>query len=264
MSGLKFLFRADQTNVGDWWCPPFRYFPFKPASISDLIDKSSEINEKDILILGGGGIGSPFFEPYLERIKVSGAKVIVWGAGVDTVSNKSDGKLLPRGEYDLCGDFFDKFDEVGIRVFEGNENFRYVPCASCMSNLFFKYREAKPINKIGIYFHKRVPLKIQGIPSADNSGDNLEEKLRFLSSCEYVITNTYHGVYWATLLERKVIVLPFKSGLFSFKHKPIFCYDGNISDDLFHQAKTYSGALEDSRKLNLEYYKYLTSKYNLV
>jgi len=35
---LKFLFRADKTNVGDWVCPPFHYFPFRPNFIGDVIN----------------------------------------------------------------------------------------------------------------------------------------------------------------------------------------------------------------------------------
>ena len=81
---------------------------------------------------------------------------------------------------------------------------------------------------------------------------------------EYIITNTYHGVYWATLLERKVIVLPFKSGLFSFKYPPVYCFDGNISDDLMNKAKVYEGILEEDRKLNFGFYNYLVNKYDLV
>ena len=39
---LHFLFRADKTNVGDWWCVPIRYFPFKPSYIGDILNKSKK------------------------------------------------------------------------------------------------------------------------------------------------------------------------------------------------------------------------------
>ena len=267
MSQLKFIFRADNTNVGDWWSPPFRYFPFKPSIIGDIINKNFEINKSDILIMGGGGIGSEFFKPHLDRIKSSNySKSILWGAGVDSFADRS--KLLTSLEHDLFGNYFDFIDEVGTRVFSSPQKFKYVPCASCMNNLFFKYREVKPRISVGIYNHKRVILmkkdNSKGFPVADNSGQNFEEKLKFLSSCEYIITNTYHGVYWGTLLEKKVICVPFKSGLFSFKHPPHYCFDGKFDEKVFDKAKIYKGVLEESRKLNLNFYKYLTNKYDLV
>ena len=267
MTSLKFLFRADRSNVGDWWCPPFRYFPFKEATIGDIIDTNFPLDNTDILVLGGGGIGSNFFKDHLDRIKNAQAKTTIrWGAGVDVTSDKK-GLLTPENQ-DLYGNYFDFIDEVGIRVFSEPQKFSYVPCASCMSNLFFKYREVKPTNTVGVYNHKRVKIMDETnphkLPVFDNSGNNLEDKLKFLSSCEYVVTNTYHGVYWATLLERRAVVLPFKSGLFSFKHPPSFCLDGDISDDVLNNANCYKNVLEEARKINLDFYKYLTDKYDLV
>lgn len=40
-----------------------------------------------------------------------------------------------------------------------------------------------------------------------NSAMNLETAVSFLGSSEVVLTTSYHGLYWATLLGRKVIVL---------------------------------------------------------
>lgn len=62
MTQLKFIFRADKANVGDWFSPPFRYFPFKKYKIFDIYDDSFVINESDIVIVGGGGIGTENLE----------------------------------------------------------------------------------------------------------------------------------------------------------------------------------------------------------
>ena len=42
------IFRADDTNVGDWWSPPGRYFPFKPAPIFDILNSEKIPNENDL------------------------------------------------------------------------------------------------------------------------------------------------------------------------------------------------------------------------
>lgn len=267
MSKLKFIFRADNTNVGDWWCPPWRYFPFKPGIVGDILDSKFQIDETDTLLVGGGGLGSEFFRPHLKRIKEAKPKVsILWGAGVDSVSKRDT--ILADEKQDLYGDYFDFFDEQGIRVFSNPQRFQYVPCASCMNNLLFKYRAKKPMLKVGVYEHKRVPIMDAGNQLAlgrlDNSGYNFEQKIMFLSKFEYIVTNTYHGVYWATLLGRKVICIPYKSGLFSFKYPPVYCFNGKIADEHFDRAVAYEHALEESRKINLEYYLLLVNKYELV
>lgn len=267
MSYIKFLFRADNTNVGDWWCPPWKFFPFKPGTVNDIADVNCKITNTDILIVGGGGLGSEHFRQDLARLRASKPKVsIVWGAGVDSVVKP--GEILSYGRYDLHGDYFDFFDEKGVRIFSEKKGYKYVPCASCMSNLFFKYRDTKPTAMVGAYNHKRAPLFADGnshsIPVSDNSGNDLESKIKFLSSFEYIITNTYHGVYWATLLGRKVVCVPFKSGLFSFKFAPSYIYDAKITDEILHQAVAYDDALEDSRNINVGYYSYLADKYDIV
>lgn len=81
---------------------------------------------------------------------------ILLGTGVDALSKP--GQVLTEGTTDLYGDYFDQFDEQGIRVFEQSQKFRYVPCASCMNNLFYEFKEKRPSATVGIYNHKRVPL----------------------------------------------------------------------------------------------------------
>ena len=61
MSELSFLFRADKTNVGDWYCPPFRYFQFKPFLVGDILDQKFNLNSSKTVIVGGGELGQPFF-----------------------------------------------------------------------------------------------------------------------------------------------------------------------------------------------------------
>ncbi len=267
MTTLKFVFRPDKKNVGDWWSPPFRYFPFKPAQVIDILNPSNIFAQTDTIIMGGGGLGRESFRPYLNKIKKSNVKkTILWGAGVDTFMDIKN--LLGHKKVDLYGDYFDFIDDVGIRVYSSLQKYSYVPCVSCMSNLFFKYRAIKPNHLLGYYFHKDVPfektLDKEFAPTATNYGNNLEEKLKFLSNSEYIATNSYHGVYWATLLERKVICIPFKSGLMSFKHPPAYSLDGLVTRETLNNAVHYPGSLEEARKLNANFYSYIVNKYDLV
>lgn len=262
---MTHVFRADNTNVGDWFCPPFRYFPFRPAQAMDILAPAIDLAGAKVVIVGGGGLGTEFFAPYLRKLENPNRDyaLVAWGVGIDQVSDRN-AVLDPDGTYDLYGNWFESFDDVGIRVHSDQQKFRAVSCASCMHPEFFRFRERKPTGLIGIYNHKRVPLMQPGNQSGfavcDNDGDDLIAKLEFLSSHEYIVTNTYHGVFWATLLNRKVICIPFKSGCFSFEHRPTYS-QGEVTEDLLHSAVSYPDSLELARRENLDYYAYLLDRY---
>ena len=262
------IHRLDNTNVGDWWSPPGRYFPFKPSPVVDIISSEQIPNNQGVYIVGGGGLGRPFFREHLEKLKRKERqyKLIAWGVGSDIDENKEG--VIPESlihNKDLLGDYFDGFDEIGTRVYDQKKGRIWVPCASSMHPAFFYYREKKPVKKMGVFFHKRVPIRsvINEQDSISNEGSNLEEKLDFMSKYEFILTNTYHGVFWATLLNRKVLCIPFKSGLHSFKHKPH--YIESAPNDLDYQlAKNYEFALEESRLANINFYAFISNKYGLI
>ena len=51
------MYRIDRKNVGDWWSPPFRYFPFTSHRQIDIKDVDQLPNEGGLVIFGGGGLG---------------------------------------------------------------------------------------------------------------------------------------------------------------------------------------------------------------
>jgi hypothetical protein len=255
------VFRVDKGNAGDWHSPPFKYFDFHSSKYKDIANDFKQ--REGIVVVGGGGLGIKTFKRFLPSLRSSSSVLIGWGVGVDEFVDKD--QIIKDQGYDLIGGWFDSFDEVGIRVYskelESKENYRWVPCSSCMSDLFSKYKSRKPESSVGVYSHKRVLLSgFRDSSRMTNSGDNLEEKLEFLSRHEYIVTNTYHGVYWATLLGRKVVCLPFKSGLFSFKHKPAYS-TGAVTDQVLHKATSYPDSLEECRNQNIQFFDYLREKY---
>ena len=109
--------------------------------------------------------------------------------------------------------------------------------------------------KIGVFNHYRMELKISGIETENymsNYGTDLNEKLNFLSNYEYIITNSYHGVYWAQLLNKKVLCYPVKSSLFNFPYKPNFI-KGIIDDQLLDECKNYPNFLDQCIEANLKF-----------
>jgi hypothetical protein len=258
------IFRADNTNAGDWWSPPIRYFRFKNPKAIDILKCNQLPNIESVFVVGGGGLGRPFFSNALNNLKRPDRKykLISWGAGCDVAEDRAG---IVDVSNDPIGSYFNGFDENGLRVFPESPSHTWVPCSSCMWPGFERYRALIPIEKIGVYEHKRVPIKFQefqNYPKLSNAGDSIEEKLSFMARFEIIVTNSYHGVYWASLLNRKVICIPFKSGLFTFKHQPKYLKD-DFSSIRVDEIATFPNALEECREANVDFFKRVVSTYEI-
>lgn len=267
---IHFIFRADKTNTGDWWSLPTRYFGFEEFKVWDILALPRNFDREDILIIGGGGLGADYFWKELEILKKYPNIKIIWGAGVDTFNTALDANkrktrptTITSENVDLYGSYFDFANIIGLRVYPPKPGHYYVPCPSCMHPLFDIFRQKNPQHQLGIYQHKRVPINVtqKTLPKISNEGKNIFDKIAFISSCSAIITNTYHGAYWGALLNRKVILLPFKSGLFGLKYKPYLLFNREINLDVLEQATAYPHALEESRTINKKFYKLLIEKF---
>jgi exopolysaccharide biosynthesis predicted pyruvyltransferase EpsI len=79
-----------------------------------------------------------------------------------------------------------------------------------------------------------------------------EETIKFIQSCEAIVTNSFHGAYWATLLKRKVVAIPTSSKFFSFKH-PVVLRDLSDWQSGLSDARIFDDALEECVRANLEF-----------
>lgn len=228
--------RIDKTNPGDKLGSPIKYFDFpKNTKVLEIESVTEPKNyQNDIVIIGGGGLLSDFFEDNLENIiKSKPKKLIGWGIGHNYHG------LTKINSFDL-----DSFDLVGLRDYGFGET--WVPCPTCMSPLFDKkYNETEDIV---VAEHARRPLDIRGYKKISFLNKELEDIIPFLGSAKVVVTNTYHGVYWATLLNKKVIIVnPFSSKFYGLKHKhPMASYldwETKIKD-----TENYPNALKEARE----------------
>lgn len=277
------LYVTNQPNVGDNNCSPLLYFKFpfeiKILNILDFRNKFDEdyylnkypdvakavllgqfesgyshymrhgnvekrlfrfFPKNSTLIFGGGGI-LHFKDLELLIKNFGGSKLISWGIGHNTCG----GSKVSWPEYMYA------FDLHGIRDW-GNP-WSWVPCASCMSPLFDMPYKTK--FDVVVYEHGDMPLNLN-FPKMSNFHNNFSEVINFLGSSEIVITNTYHGAYWATLLNKKVLVLnPFSTRFLGFKHMPL------LSNDLkdIKNTKSYPMALAECREANIKYYDRVVS-----
>lgn len=178
---------------------------------------------------------------YADKIVDSKSPRILWGAGHNgNYHKKLKGPLnFPTWLRD--------FDEVGIRDY--NQEHTWSPCASCMHPAL---RERYKVKNNVIWFeHKKQLIKStefgsDPIPRFINSGNNIEQTISILGSANIIITNSYHGAYWGTLLGKKVIVVePWSSKFNAMKHAPRILGKGEYWRDFVDDTPTYPHALDE-------------------
>jgi hypothetical protein len=105
-------------------------------------------------------------------------------------------------------------------------------------------------NDIIWFEHKKQLIKDFGpepIPRFVNSGDNIEQTIELLGSANIILTNSYHGAYWGTLLKKKVIIV---GGTWStkfkwFKHPPTILGKKEDWQDAIDSSNIYDSALDE-------------------
>ncbi len=241
------VFRADPTNCGDWWSLPARYFTFPSHdNVVDINDWGPDTHFAGTAILGGGGLIGPAFshlESMLDRPEII---CVGWGLGENMLDDKRSGYVSGAA---ALPDYVSRFRLLGIRdVIDG---FRWVPCASCMHPVFSGHHEIK--HEIVVFEHKRLPLGIDGLPRMTNQGNDIDAIVRFIASGKTVVTNSYHGAYWAILLGRPCVTIPFSSKFYRMKHPPHLCPHDEWRQGV-DKARVYESALAESRKANVDFY----------
>ena len=178
---------------------------------------------------------------YADKISDKIGPRILWGAGHNGhYEKKFKGKLeYPR--------WLKQFDEIGIR--DWNQQYQWLPCASCMHPALQRKHEIK--NEVIWFEHKKQFLKgtefgTDPIPRFINSGNNIDQTISILGSAEIVITNSYHGAYWGTLLGKRVIVAEAWSSKFNaMRHMPYYLAKGEYWKDIVDEVPVYSNALQE-------------------
>lgn len=183
---------------------------------------------------------------YIDKLSKKRGARIIWGAGHNKqLDRKFKGQDWP--------DWLVQFDQIGIRDY--GQDLHWVPCASCMHPALNNSYAIK--NSVIWFEHKKGLIKDFGtdsIPRFVNSGNNMEQTIELLGSAETILTNSYHGAYWGTLLGRRVIVVGAWSTKFSaMRWPPAFMNEG----DDWRQVETqvHQDALEICIERNKQYWK---------
>lgn len=229
------IYRLATRNTGDKVCSPAQYFHLPPSQKIDILNSDYAASTKNYLI-GGGGI-LYFGDRISKLIERCEKKIVIWGAGHN---------LHKRVAIDYPT-ALEKCDLVGLR--DWNSPYEWVPCASCMSPLFDETYEAK--REVGFYSHYAIKnTHIQGM----TNDQPFSEVIKYLGESEVVVTNSYHGVYWATLLGRKVIAYSHSTKFKTLRHMPVLIEDSRSWQHYLTKCREYPESLEQCRKANKQFY----------
>lgn len=244
---LHFINRIDDSNCGDRIASPLLYYYeyFKKYRIKRhdirFVDVDS-IAAGDVVILGGGGMFdyAEFINRAINRVLDTGAAVIAWAPGFNTHTEYSE-------SFKTTIDF-ERFAAIAVRDYANNCGLNYLPDVTCkLSGLKEKYPLCR---KFGIAQHKDYP--IDGFNYAKITNDReIEEILHFIGESEIIISNSFHMIYWAILMGKKVIcVNPFSSKFSNFKYKPEYFHtNADNFTDCVNRAQNYD-VLDECIKAN--------------
>lgn len=257
--------RVNTKNIGDLICAPVLWFPeFLEATREEILgfkrdespshaeveDWKKRLADANLLIVGGGGLLEiDFFQlglKFISENRKPESKFVLWGAGHNNWQIGDWRKLKQDLTLESYG-----FDLIGIRDYASG--YDWVPCASCMSSQLDQSPE--PNFEVVLYAHAgtinnsaRAALLPNGMPILDNSAP-FEKVIPFLASGDLVLTDSFHGMYWATLLGRRVIAFPSSSKFYSVKHAVPLC-DPRDWQRFEPLARRYPEALEECRAAN--------------
>lgn len=211
---ICFIHSRLTANVGDLACCPALYFEFpgKEIWIKDINEPNlAQEVQADAYIVGGGGLlHGGWNQTIMDLIRKHGRKVCIWGIG-----SNQHGAIKPTWP-----DWLSKAGLVGIR--DEDNPYVWTPCVSCVHPAFKEQQrlnsQRHDSNELLVYEHMSYEIKLPGNPQSpvlklrNSLPTAVEEFVRSALSAKAVITNSYHGAYWAMLLGRRILLYtPFSS-----------------------------------------------------
>ncbi len=240
---VHFVYSKDTENSGDLSCGYYAYFGemFKkyPIVIWDIgtIDFSL-VAKNDVVIVGGGGLldNSDLWNYNINRLAQKCRYCFLFAPGFNRHYGHRVSVMLKTGA----------FRQWTVRDYHHPAGGRYVPCASCLRPEFSMTYPV--VRKYGVVKHFQFDMSREfNLPQITNDRP-LHELLAFIGSSEIVVSNTYHAVYWATLMKKKVILdAPFSEKFKYLKYPPVL-FSGDLEKDAA-QAVVYENALTEAQEL---------------
>lgn len=219
-------------NIGDLYSSLYKIYPHIVDNYDImclhndiLIDNDTEEKLKGkIIIIGGGGLIDlkDEWNSKINFIIENSKKTYFFGPGYNNEGKQIKIKIN-----------FNHKNVSGIGLRDINNNYDFIPCPSCL--LLDKYKNNKNTRKYGVVEHCQIKIpNINGITEKINmeyhNDTSIDNILKFISTTENLVVNSYHAYYFSVLLGKKVILYNNWSNKFNniFQDK-IYCYDIKLS-----------------------------------
>lgn len=238
----------DLANPGDLNSTPFHYLDKHQRGF--LIDYTALEHlsgwEFDNVVIGGGGMPDRFADSVLNFLSNQTVKnAVIWGAGWEI-----DNPVLDQ----LAG----SAQLVGIREWLPGTMYenQWVPCVSVLHPSIEKNLSVIPTKNFLVIDHwKRTPIELDGLAHAriSNRSVTMDNVIQAIAEHRWIITSSYHGAYWATLLNKRVIFVsdPWMAKCANLKHS--VPQAEKFSLDLLDQTQKYPDAYQECRQANLDF-----------
>lgn len=182
-------------NLGDRVSCPCHYYDFGEHQELDFRDAKFRFMEGETIVVGGGGMFYPSVDDFIWDISQKN-KVIIWGVGLNYNENFDlEGLIHKISRCSLVG--------TRSKAIAFGFNFDFVPCVSCKHESLdtsYSHRSGR-----AIYEHFCNPIMREGFQKMDNRDDkSIQDVIRFIGSHDEIITNSFHGAYWASLIGVRV------------------------------------------------------------
>ena len=218
-------------NIGDHACTPAHYYNFGHHIVRRFSEPSPDC---DLLVVGGGSTHKACIQK-VNQFAASGNPTVAWGIKTRESKFASEPETI---YFNLVCSL------IGTRDFDMKEVHEFVPCVSCKSKLFDIEYEVK--HEVAFFKHQRKSDQIEipsFMPTMSNYIDTLEQAIAFIGRAETVVTNSYHGTYWAQLLGKKVLCIPFSNKFGGFEFMPTTANSSNWLSKI-KQARKIDGAAQ--------------------
>ncbi|MBN7813446.1 polysaccharide pyruvyl transferase family protein [Algoriphagus sp. H41] len=241
---VHFVHRCNTINTGDLQCGYYKYFLTRFSNFNCYVHDLNSVDYSiirynDVVLVGGGGLLNNLstWNYTINRLGRISKTAVIWSAGFNMHVDR-------KVKYEID---FRNFRLIAIRDFGHSSGFEYVPCATCMMPELLLDYDIK--RKIGVVSHGSIALPEHLLRYESISNEySAKDMVEFIGSSEIVLTNSFHVIYWATLMQKKCIVVSPFSEKFKFLKFPPVSYSGDLDFDI-SQTKIYPDALSDSKAL---------------